>query len=115
MTKIIPTNTGNALEEPALFLNSQDASRYVKSRYGIPCSSARLAKERVKGTGPVFRLFSRFPIYSPAELDVWATAQISAPVHSTSAYIPSDIRGKRTGRPPKRELTYVRPESEGVS
>jgi hypothetical protein len=38
----------------------------------------------VIGGGPVYRKAGRFPIYSTADLDAWATARIGAPRHSTS-------------------------------
>lgn len=66
------------------YLRRTDAARHVRERWGIPCSSRWLAKLAVTGGGPIFRKAGRFPIYAPADLDVWAEARIGAPRRSTS-------------------------------
>jgi hypothetical protein len=66
------------------YLRRGDAANYILTTYGFPCSRQWLAKLAVIGGGPVYRKAGRFPIYSTADLDAWATARIGAPRHSTS-------------------------------
>ena len=61
------------------YLRRDDAARYIRDTWGIPCSRAWLAKLSVVGGGPLYRLAGRFPIYAPTELDEWAKERISAP------------------------------------
>jgi hypothetical protein len=69
---------------PAKFLRRADAAQYVRTTWGLPCSTRWLAKLAVTGGGPVYRKAGRFPIYSPDDLDVWAEARIGVPRRSTS-------------------------------
>jgi hypothetical protein len=74
--------------EPApLYLRRADAARYVRERWGAPCSASWLAKLAVVGGGPQFRKIGRFPVYTRTDLDAWIEAKISAPRRSTSAQI----------------------------
>ena len=66
------------------YLRRTVAAHYVRSTWGIPCSARWLAKLAVTGGGPIFRKAGRFPIYDPAELDVWAQSRIGEPRRSTS-------------------------------
>jgi hypothetical protein len=66
------------------FLRRREASAYLESRYGAPCSMQHLAKLAVHGDGPVFRKFGRYPVYEPADLDGWAERRLSGPMDSTS-------------------------------
>jgi hypothetical protein len=68
----------------AFFLRREEAARYVKERWGVPCARATLAKLAVIGGGPLYRKAGRTPIYAPADLDAWAQARIGAPQRSTS-------------------------------
>jgi hypothetical protein len=61
-----------------------NAARYIREKYGMPCSVAWLAKLACLGGGPVYRLAGRFPVYAVEDLDVWALARLSAPRRSTS-------------------------------
>src|SRR5262245_52904272 len=54
------------------FLRRSDAAVYITERYGFPCSRQWLAKLAVGGGGPTFRKAGRYPIYDPADLDLWA-------------------------------------------
>ena len=44
------------------YLRRADAAHYVRSTWGIPCSTRWLAKLAVTGGGPIFRKAGRFPI-----------------------------------------------------
>jgi len=71
--------------EPApLYLRRADAARYVRERWGAPCSPSWLAKLAVTGGGPRFRKIGRFPVYTRADLDQWIEGRITTPRHSTS-------------------------------
>ena len=73
------------MEASSLYLRRIDAARYVRERWGAPCSARWLAKLAVTGDGPPFRKFGRFPLYMRADLDAWTEARITAPRLSTSA------------------------------
>ena len=66
------------------FLRRDDAAKYVRTKYGFPCSKNWLAKLAVVGGGPVFQKAGRIPLYAPADLDAWSKARIGAPQWSTS-------------------------------
>ena len=66
------------------YLRRADAARHIREHWGIPCSTKWLAKLAVTGGGPIFRKAGRFPIYSPADLDMWAEGRIGEPRRSTS-------------------------------
>jgi len=66
------------------FLRRADAASYISERYGFPCSRQWLAKLAVIGGGPLFRKAGRFPIYAPADLDVWARQRMGRPQSSNS-------------------------------
>ncbi len=66
------------------YLRRDDAADYVRTRWGLPCSKAWLAKLAVVGDGPVFRKAGRFPLYLRADLDAWAESRVGAPRKSTS-------------------------------
>jgi len=75
------------MEPVPLYLRRADAARYVRERWGAPCSASWLAKLAVVGGGPQFRKIGRFPVYTRTDLDAWIQAKISAPRRSTSAKI----------------------------
>lgn len=66
------------------YLRRVDAAHYVRTTWGVPCSTRWLAKLAVTGGGPIFRKAGRFPIYDPADLDNWAQSRIGEPRRSTS-------------------------------
>lgn len=68
------------------YLRRRTAAEYLRANRGIPCSEKTLAKLACIGGGPVYRLFGRFPLYLIADLDAYAEAKLSKPVHSTSEY-----------------------------
>jgi hypothetical protein len=68
------------------FLRRNEAGAHVREKWGIPCSTAWLAKLATVGGGPIFRKAGRFPIYAASDLDAWARSRISAPVSSTSEF-----------------------------
>lgn len=67
-----------------LYLRREEAARYVRENWGVPCARATLAKLAVVGGGPVYRKVGRTPIYAPADLDAWARSRIGRPRNSTS-------------------------------
>ena len=77
------TEHGVAGNSPKYLIRAQ-AAAYVRETWGLPCSRAWLAKLAVVGGGPVFRKAGKTPLYSPADLDLWAQARIGAPRASTS-------------------------------
>ena len=68
----------------AAFLRRDEASNYLRTKFGLRCSKQTLAKLAVIGGGPVYRKAGVTPIYEPAELDLWAQTRIGPPQHSTS-------------------------------
>lgn len=72
------------MEYAPLYLRRIDAARYVRERWGAPCSAKWLAKLAVVGGGPQFRKIGRYPMYTRADLDAWIEGRISAPRRSTT-------------------------------
>ena len=68
------------------YLRRRAAAEYLREKRGIPTSEKTLAKLACIGGGPLYRLFGRIPLYLIADLDAYAEAKISKPVHSTSEY-----------------------------
>lgn len=66
------------------FVGRADAAKYIRGRYGFPCSAQWLAKLAVIGGGPPYRKAGRHPIYDPTDLDAWAMSRIGQPISSTS-------------------------------
>jgi hypothetical protein len=66
------------------FLRRGAACQYLDEIWGVIRAPSTLAKYAVIGGGPVFRRDSRFPLYSPDDLDAWAASKLSAPMRSTS-------------------------------
>jgi hypothetical protein len=60
------------------------AAQYLRDRWGFPCSPGTLANLAVRGTGPLYRLAGRYPVYAEADLDAWAQQRLTAPRRSTS-------------------------------
>lgn len=60
------------------------AAKYLRDRWGLPCSAGTLANLAVSGTGPVYRLAGRFPVYAQNDLDAWAQKRLGKPRRSTS-------------------------------
>jgi len=75
------------------------AAAYIAEKTGGRCSTSHLAKLAVKGTGPAYRYYNRYPIYDEADLDAYIESRTSAKVHSTSGLGPRDYRP--SGRPRK--------------
>ena len=71
------------------YLRREEAAKYVRENWGIPCAPKWLAKLAVEGGGPVFRKAGRFPMYAPSELDKWAEGRLGASQTSTAAYLPA--------------------------
>jgi hypothetical protein len=80
------------------FLIRREAAAYITARC-FPYSPETLATDAVRGTGPVFQLAGRIPVYTPANLDAWALSRIGPEVRSTSEAYPG--RTKPKGRPRK--------------
>ena len=59
------------------------AAQYLRDRWGIPCSAGTLANLAVSGTGPLYRLAGRFPVYAESDLDAWAQERLSTRRRST--------------------------------
>lgn len=65
-------------------LRRKQAARYLSEKRGLPVAAQTLAKLAVIGGGPSYRKFGRFPIYSIADLDVWADGKLGPLQRSTS-------------------------------
>jgi hypothetical protein len=76
------------MSEPALHasrpLRRNEAAAYIRDRYNLPCEASSLRTLACKGTGPVYRKGSRFPLYDAADLDAWARSKLSPKVRSSS-------------------------------
>ncbi|MGD9658758.1 MAG: hypothetical protein AB7U61_14165 [Methylocystis sp.] len=68
----------------AEYLDSEKGAEHVRRKWGRPCSQNLLTKLACRGGGPTFVKIGRFRAYKVEWLDAWVTAQISAPVRSTS-------------------------------
>ena len=78
------------------FLRRKSAADYLKDKYG--CGSRQtLAKLAVMGGGPVYRKFGRAVLYTPEDLDAWASANIGPLQRSTS-----DVSGPDTSQEMKK-------------
>jgi hypothetical protein len=60
------------------------AAQYLRDRWGVPCSVGTLANHAVTGTGPLYRIAGRFPVYAQDDLDTWAQERLSKPRRSTA-------------------------------
>jgi hypothetical protein len=65
------------------FHSRSEAAKFLTDR-GFKISPKTLAKRATIGGGPSFRKFGRFPLYTEADLLVWAEGRLSAPRRSTS-------------------------------
>jgi hypothetical protein len=74
MLEVVPTR-----------LRRNQAAEYLRSRHGLPCAPATLAKLAVLGGGPRFhKPGARTVLYDAAELDRWASEKLGRPRASTS-------------------------------
>ncbi len=78
------------------FLRRREAADYLRRRYGFTTPSS-LAKFACCGGGPPFSYAGDLPLYRPSDLDEWAQAKISAPVHSTSQRRPEKCASRSRG------------------
>jgi hypothetical protein len=58
------------------YLNRAEASRYLFVSHGLKRSAKYLAKLASNGAGPAFHKAGRDALYSPTDLDAWATKLI---------------------------------------
>ena len=65
-------------------LRRDGASAYLDEEYGISRTPKTLAKAAVTGGGPVMEYDGRIPLYTPANLDEYASRVLSGPVNSTA-------------------------------
>jgi hypothetical protein len=65
------------------FLSRVEAAEYLKAK-GLKTTSNTLQKLATVGGGPVYQIFGSRAVYTPANLDAWAEAKLSAPRRSTS-------------------------------
>jgi hypothetical protein len=73
-------------------LRRDEAARFVRETYSIPCSARTLAKFASIGGGPVYRYSGRFPIYDVADLAAWAKQKIGPRVNSATEHrLASDL------------------------
>jgi hypothetical protein len=91
-------------QQPAHGRRRKDAAAYMR-KLGVPCTEGFLAKMAVKGEGPTFKYYGRFPLYEDSDLDAFVKSRLTGKVHSTSGLPPRD--GVQRGRPRKAELLTV--------
>jgi hypothetical protein len=65
-------------------MRRREVPSYLMERHGIPIAVATLSKLASVGGGPAMQYAGRVPLYSPEDLDAWAMARLSRPVHSTA-------------------------------
>jgi hypothetical protein len=70
--------------QTANYFSRKAASAYLLATWGLKRSPNYLAKLAVVGGGPAFHKAGRDPLYSPTDLDSWATALIGPRLLSTS-------------------------------
>jgi hypothetical protein len=78
---------------PRYFMR-QDAARYVRETWGLPCSPRWLAKLAVTGGGPIYRKAGRRPVYTSTDLDLWAQGRVGRPQRSTSSGVQEQAQEK---------------------
>jgi hypothetical protein len=61
-----------------------EASIYLKEKWGLDRKPSTLAKYASLGGGPMFEYAGRIPIYPQDQLDVWAQSILSALCSSTA-------------------------------
>ncbi len=65
------------------FLTRVEAAEYL-TQLGAPVAKTTLAKWATVGGGPAFCKFGTRALYTPAALDAWVQARITAPMLSTT-------------------------------
>ncbi|WP_420959315.1 hypothetical protein [Brucella sp. IR073] len=65
-------------------LRRKDVPEYLRSKHGIDVSLTTLNTMATRGGGPAMQYNGRIPLYHKDDLDAWAKARLSKPVHSTS-------------------------------
>jgi hypothetical protein len=65
-------------------LRRDDAAKFVRENFSIPCSARTLAKFASIGGGPLYRYSGRFPVYDVADLKAWATGKVGPRVSSAT-------------------------------
>jgi hypothetical protein len=66
------------------FLSREEAAQYLTER-GLRTARGTLQKWVTTGGGPAYRRYGKRAVYTIADLDAWADAELSAPRCSTSA------------------------------
>jgi hypothetical protein len=61
---------------------------------GFQTSAATLSTLAVRGGGPQFRLYGRFPLYRLDDLLVWAASRLTGPVASNSEAAAARLRAR---------------------
>ena len=65
------------------FFTRSEAAEYLTAR-GTPVAKTTLAKWATVGGGPAFCKFGTRALYTPAALDAWVQARLTAPMLSTT-------------------------------
>ena len=56
-------------------LNSKEAAAYLREVHGIPVEPKTMRNQRHGGRGPKCQYYGTIPLYTPSELDRWATEE----------------------------------------
>jgi hypothetical protein len=81
------------------------AAQYLRERRGIPCSPGTLANYAVSGTGRLYWLAGRFPVYAEADHEAWALGRLSGPRRNTSQVMQSTSASATLARRSQRSTT----------
>jgi hypothetical protein len=65
------------------YLRRNEAAQYLREHFGFG-TTATLAKLATVGGGPLYRRAGKMVLYTPEDLEKWASARISGPRASTS-------------------------------
>ncbi len=65
------------------YLTREEASAYLTA-LGLKITKTTLQKMATLGGGPAYSIFGSRAVYTPANLDAWAEAKLTAPRTSTS-------------------------------
>jgi len=73
------------------FLNTKEASAFLKNEFGLDLSEATLATMRCRGGGPAYRKWGRIPVYTPPNLRKFARERLGA-LHSSTSVVVEEVR-----------------------
>jgi len=82
--------------EKVRLIPRKDAATYLSEEWGITRSPKTLAKYATVGGGPAFRKDGKHALYSPVDLDAYATSVLSPLVSSTAELSALKTKGQNS-------------------